>query len=62
MKKIIFYLLLLFAFYNLQAQNCSDNFNYLTKRISKYYVDYADPVAKSFHAIKRPLDNEGITS
>lgn len=46
MKKIIFYLLLLFPFYNLQAQNCNcgDNFNYLTNRITKNYVGYADKV------------------
>jgi hypothetical protein len=46
MKKIIFYLLLLFPFYNLQAQNCNcgDNFSYLTNRITKNYVGYADKV------------------
>jgi len=46
MKKIIFYLLLLFPFYNLQAQNCNcgDNFNYLTNRVTKNYVGYADKV------------------
>ena len=46
MKKIIFYLLLLFPFYNLQAQdcNCGDNFSYLTNRITKNYVGYADKV------------------
>ncbi|MBT2563567.1 hypothetical protein J7E50_04460 [Pedobacter sp. ISL-68] len=46
MKKNIFYLLLLFPFYNLQAQNCNcgDNFSYLTNRITKNYVGYADKV------------------
>jgi hypothetical protein len=46
MKKTIFYLLLLFPFYNLQAQNCNcgDNFSYLTNRITKNYVGYTDKV------------------
>jgi len=49
MKKITFYLLLLFPFYNLQAQNCNcgDNFSYLTNRITKNYVGYADKVTPS---------------
>ncbi|MDQ0637624.1 hypothetical protein QF042_001189 [Pedobacter sp. W3I1] len=46
MKKIIFYLLLLFPFYNLQAQNCNcgDNFSFMVQHIKKNYVGYTDKV------------------
>jgi len=48
MKKNIFYLLLLFPFYNLQAQNCNcgDNFSFMVQHIKKNYVGFNDKVIK----------------
>ncbi|KRT16408.1 hypothetical protein ASU31_09585 [Pedobacter ginsenosidimutans] len=46
MKNIILSVLLFFSFNNLWAQNCncSDNFRYLTNRITKNYVGFKDKI------------------
>ncbi|WP_029275469.1 hypothetical protein [Pedobacter borealis] len=67
MKKI-FYLLLLFPFYNLQAQNCNcgDNFSFMVQHIKKNYVGYADKVnqktQKRFEYLTDSLQKVAVTT